>query len=139
MLLHDELRQFVTDNFMFGKPYEGFADDDSFIERGIIDSTAVMELMAFLEAHYRIKLQDPELIPDNFDSINKLARFVESRLQPNDTEDRDVDPVVLGANCRVIVGKNGLASDDRRITCGELQAMHGTDVFSEPLTSEQKR
>jgi acyl carrier protein len=124
---------------MFGKPCEGFADDDSFIERGIIDSTAVMELMAFLETRYRIKLQDPELIPDNFDSINKLARFVESRLQPNDTGDRDASPVVLGANCRVIVGKNGLASDHRRITCRELQAMHGTDVFSEPLTSEQKR
>ena len=138
MLLHDELRQFVTDNFMFGKPCEGFADDDSFIERGIIDSTAVMELMAFLEARYRIKLQDPELIPDNFDSINKLARFVESRLRPNDTESGD-DPVVLGANRRVIVGKNGQASDDRRIACGELQAMHGTDVFSEPLPWEQKR
>ena len=40
MALKDELRQFVTDNFMYGKPYKGFADDDSFIERGIIDSTA---------------------------------------------------------------------------------------------------
>jgi acyl carrier protein len=83
MALNDELRKFVTDNFMYGKPYEGFADDDSFIERGIIDSTAVMELVAFLEARYGIKLQDQDLIPDNLDSINSLARFVENRLQPN--------------------------------------------------------
>jgi acyl carrier protein len=83
MLLHEELRKFVIDNFMFGKPCEGFADDDSFIERGIIDSTAVMELIAYLEARFRIKLQDRDLIPENFDSINKLARFVESRLHPN--------------------------------------------------------
>lgn len=83
MALNDELRKFVTDNFMFGKPYEGFADDDSFIERGIIDSTAVMELVAFLEGHYGIKLQDQDLIPDNLDSINGLARFVGNRLQPN--------------------------------------------------------
>jgi acyl carrier protein len=81
MLLHEELRKFVTDNFMFGKPYEGFADDDSFIERGIIDSTAVMELIAYLESRYAIKLQDQDLIPDNLDSISGLARFVESRLQ----------------------------------------------------------
>ena len=47
MALKDELREFVTDNFMYGKPYDGFTDDDSFIERGIIDSTAVMELVAF--------------------------------------------------------------------------------------------
>lgn len=83
MALNDELRKFVTDNFMYGKPYEGFADDDSFIERGIIDSTAVMELVAFLEARYGIKLQDQDLIPDNLDSINSLTRFVENRLQPN--------------------------------------------------------
>jgi acyl carrier protein len=82
MVPKDELRQFVTDNFMFGKPYEGFADADSFLERGIIDSTGVMELVAFLEQHYGIQLHDRDLIPDNLDSINGLARFVESRLQP---------------------------------------------------------
>ncbi len=83
MALNDELRQFVIDNFLFGKPYKGFADDDSFIEHGIIDSTAVMELIAFLEERYRIKLQDQDLIPENLDSINGLARFVESRVRPN--------------------------------------------------------
>jgi len=83
MALNDDLRKFVTDNFMYGKPYEGFADDDSFIEQGIIDSTAVMELVAFLEGRYGIKLQDQDLVPDNLDSINSLARFVENRLQPN--------------------------------------------------------
>jgi acyl carrier protein len=83
LLLHDELRKFVTDSFMFGKPYDGFADGDSFLERGIIDSTAVLELIAFLEERYAIKLQDRDLIPDNLDSVNGLARLVESRLQPH--------------------------------------------------------
>ena len=106
MLLKDELRQFVTDNFMFGKPYEGFADDDSFIERGIVDSTAIMELVAFLELHYRIKLQDPELIPDNFDSVNKLARFLASRLQPNCTLDPDRGRVAPESRFFQLAGKN---------------------------------
>jgi len=83
MPLNDELRRFVTENFMFGKVGNGFADGDSFLERGIIDSTGVMELVAFLEEQYGIKLHDEDLIPDNLDSINGLARFVESRLQPN--------------------------------------------------------
>jgi len=103
MVLKDELRQFVTDNFMFGKPCEGFADDDSFIERGIIDSTAVMELVAFLEERYRIKLQDRDLIPDNFDSINNLAQFVASRLPPNHTA--DAGGVVLPTACCQLAGK----------------------------------
>jgi acyl carrier protein len=97
MTLNDELRQFVTDNFLYGKPYEGFADDDSFIERGIIDSTAVMELVAFLETRYRIKLLDQDLIPDNLDSVNGLARFVESRLPPDFTGACDASRIVLGA------------------------------------------
>jgi acyl carrier protein len=96
MALNEELRQFVIDNFMFGKPYEGFADDDSFIERGIIDSTAVMELVAFLEKRYRIKLQDQDLIPDNLDSINGLARFVASRLPSNFAGVRCEGEIVLG-------------------------------------------
>ena len=96
MTLSDELRQFVTDNFMYGKPYKGFADDDSFIERGIIDSTAVMELVAFLETRYRIKLLDQDLIPDNLDSVNGLARFVESRLPQDYTGACDAGRIVLG-------------------------------------------
>jgi acyl carrier protein len=107
MVLKDELRQFVTDNFMFGKPCAGFADDDSFIERGIIDSTAVMELVAFLEERYRIKLQDRELIPDNFDSINKLARFVASRLEPKFTAEHDAGRALLGPLPFQLAGKNG--------------------------------
>jgi acyl carrier protein len=83
MALKSELRQFVTDSFMFGRPSKRFADDDSFLEMGIIDSTGVMELVAFLEERYAIKFQDRDLIPDNLDSIDRLAQFVESRLPPN--------------------------------------------------------
>jgi acyl carrier protein len=83
MALNAELKQFVTDNFLFGKPGNRVDDDDSFLEMGIIDSTGVMELVAFLEQRYGIKLQDRDLVPDNLDSINKVARFVESRLQPS--------------------------------------------------------
>lgn len=96
MALNEELRQFVIDNFMFGKPYKGFADDDSFIEQGIIDSTAVMELVAFLEERYGIKLQDQDLIPDNLDSINSLTRFVASRLPANFAGVRTAGRIVLG-------------------------------------------
>jgi acyl carrier protein len=96
MARNDELREFVIENFMYGKPYKGFTDDDSFLERGIIDSTAVMELVAFLENHYRIKLLDQDLIPDNLDSVNSLARFVESRVQPSFLEGSDAGRISLG-------------------------------------------
>jgi acyl carrier protein len=107
MALHNELRRFVVDNFLFGKPGEGFADGDSFLELGIIDSTGVMELIAFLEERYAIKMQDHDLIPENLDSINGMARFIESRLPSNYPGERNASRVVLGIECRAIAGKNG--------------------------------
>jgi acyl carrier protein len=54
-------------------------DDTSFLDEGIIDSTGVMELVAFLEANFNVKVEDEEIIPDNFDSINKLTNFVKQK------------------------------------------------------------
>ena len=79
--IEQELRQFVIDNFLFGQSNGHLKNDDSFLDKGIIDSTGVLELVAFLEEKYQIKIQDRELIPDNLDSINNLIRFVESKLQ----------------------------------------------------------
>ena len=82
MPLNEELRQFVTDNFLFGNN-GSLADHDSFLDKGIIDSTGVLELVAFLEQRYGIHMQDQELVPENLDSIDNLARFVDSKLTRN--------------------------------------------------------
>ena len=79
--IEQELRQFVIDNFLFGQGDGHLKNDDSFLDKGIIDSTGVLELVAFLEEKYQIKIQDRELIPDNLASINNLIRIVESKLQ----------------------------------------------------------
>ena len=78
--IEQELRRFVTDNFPFGR-VDDLADDDSFLDRGIVDSTGVLELVAFLEETYGITIQDQELVPANLDSINRLARFLEKKRQ----------------------------------------------------------
>jgi acyl carrier protein len=73
------LRRFVEENFLFGQS-ANFADDASFLELGIIDSTGVLELVAFLEKTYGFRLEDEELVPENLDSIVNLVRFVEAKL-----------------------------------------------------------
>lgn len=83
MPLNEELRQFVTDNFLFGKTSGSLADHDSFLDKGIIDSTGVLELVAFLDQRYGIHVQDQELVPENLDSIDNLARFVGGKLSRN--------------------------------------------------------
>ena len=79
-----ELRSFIVENFLFGEQSAAFAfaDDDSFQERAIVDSTGILELVCHLQEKYGIEVADDELIPDNLDSLVKLARFVERRRQP---------------------------------------------------------
>ena len=71
-----DLRQFIVDNFLFGKADAPLSNSDSLLERGIIDSTGVLELVGFLEQKYGITIQDEELVPENLDSIDQLVRFV---------------------------------------------------------------
>lgn len=74
--LEHEIRQFIIDNFLFGEVEKSPAPDDSLLELGIVDSTGVLELVAFLEKTYAIKIHANELVPANLDSLSKLSDFV---------------------------------------------------------------
>ena len=74
-----QIRTFVVDNFLFGQAGD-LADDTSFLEGGIIDSTGVLELATHLETTYGIKVNDEELIPENLDSINAIAGYLGTKL-----------------------------------------------------------
>jgi acyl carrier protein len=71
----DHIRSFISGTFFV----ETFADDDSFLREGIIDSTGMMELVAFLEESFRIKLEDSELVPENLDSLARVVSFIERK------------------------------------------------------------
>ena len=81
MLVNDisqSLRHFIKDNFLFGRD-DAFADGESFLDMGIIDSTGVLELVSFVESTFQITVEDEELVPENLDSIDSLVRFIESK------------------------------------------------------------
>ena len=79
--LNHDIRTFIIDNFLFGDASGRFtfADDDSFQERGIVDSTGILELVCHLQERYAIVIEDEELVPNNLDSVSKVARFVERK------------------------------------------------------------
>ena len=74
--LEQEIRKFIIDNFLFGEDDGKLSNDDSLLDKGIIDSTGVLELVALLERNYGIKVKDHELVPDNLDSVSNLVRFI---------------------------------------------------------------
>jgi acyl carrier protein len=73
------LRGFITESFLPSAGLDGFEDSDSFMEKGIIDSTGVLELLEFIEEKFVIKVEDEEVIPDNLDSLDKLAAFISGK------------------------------------------------------------
>ena len=74
------LRGYITDNFLPQVGKETFSDIDSFTQKGIIDSTGVLELLEFIEGELGLKVEDQEVIPDNLDSLENLTRFILKKL-----------------------------------------------------------
>jgi acyl carrier protein len=75
----ESIRKFVVDNFLFGQGGK-LKDDTSFLDGGIIDSTGVLELAMHIETTFGIKVKDDELVPENLDSVNAVASFLQKKL-----------------------------------------------------------
>lgn len=75
---NETVRTFIKDNFLFGND-EGLTDETSFIDEGIIDSTGILELVGYLEETFSIKIEDQDLIPENFDSVNNIVQYLDRK------------------------------------------------------------
>ena len=73
------IRQFILDNFYVSDPSE-LADDTSLVGTGLVDSTGILEVLAFLESEFGIRIADRETTPDNLESIERMAAFVARKL-----------------------------------------------------------
>ena len=73
------VREFIVQDFLFGRD-NGFASSESMLDSGMIDSTGVLQLVAFLEQTFSIKVEDDELVPENLDSPDSIGRFLGSKL-----------------------------------------------------------
>ena len=78
--LQSELRSYIVENYLFGRD-DSFSDSDSFWELGLMDSTGVLELISYLEEKYAITVESGDIIPQNLDSVERLAVFVRRKLQ----------------------------------------------------------
>jgi len=74
-----DIREYIVENFLFGDTDTVFADDDSFMENGLLDSTGILELIMFLENTFDIKVDDEEIIPENLDSLDRLESFINTK------------------------------------------------------------
>ncbi|MGY6643605.1 MAG: acyl carrier protein [Salinarimonas sp.] len=74
-----DLRNFITENFLFGDDSRIIAGSDSLIQNDLMDSTGILELVAFLEDHFGISVADEDIMPENLDSIDRITAYVTRR------------------------------------------------------------
>ena len=75
------IRRYVLEAFLFTEDESQLSNNASFLEEGIVDSTGVLELVMFVEETFGITVKDEEVVPENFDSVERLARYVRLRMK----------------------------------------------------------
>lgn len=79
MPLRTRIKGFILQNYLFSTDDSSLSDTDSLLEKGIVDSTGILELVAFLEEQYGIQVLDEEMLPANLDSVASIVAFVERK------------------------------------------------------------
>ncbi len=77
--IKDRLRAFIIENFLFGDTDYALEDDASLIDNDVMDSTGVLELIAFIDEAFGIKMPDADIVPANLDSLLKVTAYVTAR------------------------------------------------------------
>ncbi len=75
MTTEQRVRQFIVENFYLSDP-ASIDDDTLLVTNGIVDSTGMLEVIAFLEDQFAIRISDQEMTPENLESVSRIARFV---------------------------------------------------------------
>jgi acyl carrier protein len=75
----DLIRQYIDDELAKDVLPEPLRDDDLLLERQILDSLGLFQLVGYLESEFDIEVRDEELVPANFGSVRDIARLVREK------------------------------------------------------------
>lgn len=70
------IRKYVLENYLFTDNEDELKNDDSFLDKGILDSTGILEIITLIEEKFSIKVEDAEMIPENLDSVNNIVAYI---------------------------------------------------------------
>ena len=76
MSIEDKIRDYILENFLFTDDQSALSSTDSFLEKGLVDSTGILEIMTFIEDEYEFSVEDDEMIPENLDSVINIVKFI---------------------------------------------------------------
>ena len=76
----EKIRNYILENFLFTDDQSALSSKDSFMDKGIIDSTGILEVIYFLEDEFNMEVDDEEMVPENLDSVNNIVAFIARKL-----------------------------------------------------------
>ena len=76
--LNTNIRRFIINKFPLARKRQ-IRDSDALLETGMLDSQGVLDVVSFIEQEYSINISDEDLVADNFQSIDRIAIFVQSK------------------------------------------------------------
>ena len=78
MDMHQQIINFLYDESLKDE-FKELDYDDSLLELGIIDSVKMFDLIGFIEERFGVQVDDDDLYPENFDSINAIVNYINSK------------------------------------------------------------
>lgn len=75
-----EIKEYICGTMLIGLSDQSIEPDESLVQRGVVDSTGVLELVEFLQDRFGIAVKDDEITTDNLDSLNSIAAYVQRKL-----------------------------------------------------------
>ena len=77
------IRDFIINELQFeGRPDE-LTGDYPLLEKEVIDSIGIFRIVGFIEDRFGVEVDDEDLVPDNFASIDAITAYVESARSPS--------------------------------------------------------
>ena len=77
--IEEQIREFIVENFLFGDDSRQVGLATSLIDSDLVDSTGVLELVAFIEERFGFDVADREIVPENLDTIESIAAYVAAK------------------------------------------------------------
>lgn len=77
--IEDTIRAFIAESFLYRDDTQGLESGQSLLAAGLVDSTGVLELVAFLEERFGFRIPDSDMLPEHLDSIAGLVAYVARR------------------------------------------------------------
>lgn len=78
--MHDQIRNYIAEELKWDKPASELSDDYPLLERDVVDSLGIFKIIGFIEDEFDVEVDDEELVPENFETINSIAALISAKV-----------------------------------------------------------